>query len=99
MTSIFILYKLEYIFIYIKDSLLAQTVKSLPAKWETRVRFLGQEDRLEKEMATHSSILEWKIPRMEEPGGAIVHRVTKSRTQLRLFINIYIYKLKYIIYK
>ena len=69
---------------------MAQTVKSLPAKRETRVRFLGQEDRLEKEMATHSSILEWKTPRMEEPGGATVHSVTKSQTQLRLFINIYI---------
>ena len=43
-------------------------VKSLPAAWETRVRSLGQEDPLEKEMATHSSILGWKIPWMEEPG-------------------------------
>ena len=37
--------------------------------WETRVRFLGQEDPLEKEMATHSSILAWRIPWTEEPGG------------------------------
>ena len=36
---------------------------------ETRIRLLGQEDPLEKEMATHSSILAWKIPRAEEPGG------------------------------
>ena len=43
-------------------SLVAQMVKSLPAAWETRVRSLGQEDPLEKEMATHSSILGWKIP-------------------------------------
>ena len=43
-------------------SLVAQTVKRLPAMWETRVRFLGQEDRLEKEMAIHSSTLAWKIP-------------------------------------
>ena len=47
---------------------MAQTVKSLPAMWETRVLSLGWEDPLEKEMATHSSILAWKIPRTEEPG-------------------------------
>ena len=50
-------------------SLVVQTVKSLLAKQETWVRFLGQEDPLEKEMATHSSILAWKIPWTEEPGG------------------------------
>ena len=49
-------------------SLVAQTVKHLPAMWKTRVQSLGQEDFLEKEMATHSSILAWKIPLMEEPG-------------------------------
>ena len=43
-------------------------VKSLLAIWETRVQSLGQEDPLEKEMATHSSILAWKIPWTEEPG-------------------------------
>ena len=48
-------------------SLVAQTVKNLPAKWETRVRSLGWEDRLEKGMATHSSILAWEIPWTEEP--------------------------------
>ena len=48
---------------------MAQTVKRLPAMWETWVRFLGREDPLEKEMAIHSSILAWKIPWMEEPGG------------------------------
>ena len=47
---------------------MAQTVKHLPTMWETRVQSLGQEDLLEKEMATHSSILAWKIPWMEEPG-------------------------------
>ena len=51
-----------------KASLVAQMVKSLPAISEAWVRFLGQEDPLEKEMATHSSILVWKIPWMEEPG-------------------------------
>jgi len=42
-------------------------VKSLPAMWETQVPSLGQDDSLEKEMATHSSILAWKIPWMKEP--------------------------------
>ena len=44
-------------------------VKRLPAVQEARVRSLGSEDLLEKEMATHSSILAWKIPSTEEPGG------------------------------
>ena len=48
---------------------MAQRVKRLPAMQETRVRSLGQEDPLEKEMATHSSTLAWKIPWIEEPGG------------------------------
>ena len=47
---------------------MVQRVKRLPAMQETRVRFLGQEDPLEKEIATHSSTLAWKIPRMEKPG-------------------------------
>ena len=51
-----------------RDSLVTQMVKNLPAMQETQVRSLGQEDPLEKEMATHSSILAWKIPWMEEPG-------------------------------
>ena len=46
---------------------MAQMVKHLPAMQETRVRFLGQEDPLEKEMAIHSSTLAWKIPWTEEP--------------------------------
>ena len=44
-------------------------VKRLAARQETRVQSLGQEDPLEKEMATHSSILAWRIPGTEEPGG------------------------------
>ena len=44
-------------------------IKNLPVMWETRVWSLGQEDTLEKEMATHSSILAWKIPWTEESGG------------------------------
>ena len=48
---------------------MAQTVKRLPTMWETWVQSLGWEDLLEKEMATHSSILPWEIPWTEEPGG------------------------------
>ena len=48
---------------------MAQMVKNLPAMQETQVPSLGQEDPLEKEMATHSSILAWRIPWTEEPGG------------------------------
>ena len=48
---------------------MVQTIKNLPAMQETQVRSLGWEDPLEKEMATHSSILAWRIPRTEEPGG------------------------------
>ena len=47
---------------------MAQTVKGLPVMQETQVQSLGQEDLLEKEMATHSSILDWKIPWAEESG-------------------------------
>ena len=47
---------------------MAQKVQHLPAMWENRVRSLGWEDPLEKEMATHSSTLAWKIPWTEEPG-------------------------------
>ena len=57
-------------------------LKSPPAVQETQVRSLGQEDPLEKGMATHSSILAWRIPWTEEPGRAIVHGVAKSRTRL-----------------
>ena len=46
---------------------MAQMVKNLPAMQETRVQSLGQEDTLEKEMATHSSVLAWRIPWTEEP--------------------------------
>ena len=49
-------------------SLVAQMVKNLPAMGETSVHSLGQEDPLEKEMATYSSILTWRIPRTEKPG-------------------------------
>ena len=52
-----------------RASLLAQMVKNLPALQESQVWSLGQEDLLEKEMATHSSIIAWRIPWIEEPGG------------------------------
>ena len=48
---------------------MAQLVKNLPAMLEMLVQSLGWEDPLEKEMATHSNILVWKVPRVEEPGG------------------------------
>ena len=50
-------------------SLVAQMVKNLPAMQETLVRSVGQEDPLEKGMATHSSVLAWRTPWAEEPGG------------------------------
>ena len=48
---------------------MAQTVKNLPSMYKIQVQALGQEDSLEKGMATHSGILAWKIPWTEEPGG------------------------------
>ena len=50
-------------------SLVAQTIRNLPAVQETQVQSLGREDPLEKGMATHSSILAWRMPWAEEPGG------------------------------
>ena len=50
-------------------SFIDQLVKNLPAMWETWVRSLGREGSLEKEMATHSNVLAWRIPWTEEPGG------------------------------
>ena len=54
---------------YQSKGFLGSSNGSLPAMWETWVRSLGQEDALEKGMATHSSILAWRIPWTEEPGG------------------------------
>ena len=59
-------------------SLVAQRIKRLPAMQETQVRFLGWEDPLEKEMATHASILAWRIPWTEEPEWTTVHGIAKS---------------------
>ena len=63
-------------------SLIAQLVKNLPAVQETQVQFLGGQDPLEKEMATHSSILAWKIPWTEEPGGLQSMGVARVRHDL-----------------
>ena len=60
---------MEIYTLYGAPSLVAQTVKHLPAMQGTRVQSLGQEDPLEKEMTPHSRTLAWKIPWMEEPGG------------------------------
>ena len=54
---------------------MAQTVKNLPATKETRIQFLDREDSLEKGMATHSSVLAWKTPWTEEPGGLQSQRI------------------------
>ena len=73
-----------------RASLVAQTVKRLPAMRETRVRFLGWEDPLEKEMAIHSSTIAWKIPWTEEPGRLQSMGTRKeSGTTERLHVHIH----------
>ena len=72
MTLFMVYYIMQIVYssLYVKwGSLVAQRLKHLPAIWETWVQSLGWEDSLEKEMATHSSILAWRIPWTEEPGG------------------------------
>ena len=61
---------------------MAQMVKNLPATWETWLQSLDGEDPLEKELATHSRILDWKIPLTVELGGLQSMGVIKSQTQL-----------------
>ena len=63
-------------------SLMVQTVKNLPAMQETQVQFLGWKDSLEKEMATHASILAWEIPGTEEPGRLQSMGLQKNLTGL-----------------
>ena len=67
----------------------AQRLKCLPAMWETQVRSLGWEEPLEKETATHSSILAWRIPCTEEPGRlwSIVKVKVKSLSRVQLFVT------------
>ena len=60
-------------------------VKRLPTMREAQVQSLGREDLLEEGMATHSSILAWKIPWTEKPGSATIHGVAKSRIRLSDF--------------
>ena len=66
-------------------SLVAQLVKHLSTGWETWVQSLGREDPLEKEMATHSSTLAWKIPWVEDPCRLQVHGVAERRIGLSNF--------------
>ena len=61
---------------------MAQMVNNPPVMWETWVRFLGREDPLEEGMATHSSILAWRISMDRGAWRATVHRVAKSQTRL-----------------
>ena len=70
-----------------RASLVAQMIKSLPAMQETPVWSLGQEDPLEKEMAAHSSVLIWKIPQTEDPGG--LHPMELQRVGHNWATNIY----------
>ena len=76
---------LRICFIYIMSGLVAQMAKNLSAVWETWVRSLSWDDLPEKEQATHSSILAWRIPGMGEPGGLLSmesHRVGHDRSDL-----------------
>ena len=67
---------------------MAQTVKRLSTMWETRVRSLGWEDPLEKEMAIHSRTIAWKIPRTEEP-GRLQSMGSQSWTRLSDFTSLH----------
>ena len=80
-----------YTHICIWASLVGQMVKNLLARQETWVPSLGWEDPLEEGMATHSSILAWRIPMDRGAWWATVHRVTKSRTRLSDFAHICIF--------
>ena len=73
-------------FLYLRASLVVQMLKRLPAVWETWVQSLGWEDPL-KEMATHSSILAWRIPRTEELGGLQSTGCKESDTTERLHFH------------
>ena len=81
---------LEYVLYTNLASLMAQTVKSLPAMEETQVQSLGQEDPLEKEMATHFSILAWRIPWTKEPGGLqfMCRKESDMTEKLTLFFSL-----------
>ena len=74
-----------------RASLVAQRVKRLPAMWETWILSLGWEDPLEKEMATHSSTLAWKIPWMEKPGrySPWGHKESDTTEQLHFHFRVH----------
>ena len=74
--------------------LVAQMVKNLPAMQETRIRALGQEDPLERGMATQSSILAWRIPCTEEPGG--LQSMWSQRVRHDWVTNTFIFKIPYL---
>ena len=78
--------------------MVAQTVKRLPAMWETRVRSLGWEDPLEEEMATHSRTLAWRIPWREEPGRLQSTGLKESDTTERLHFHFHGHIFPYITY-
>jgi len=83
----FLLYQILDLCSLFWASLVAQTVKNLPALQETWVQFLGQENPLEKGMATHSSIVAWRIPWAEELKWATLHGVAKSWTLLSYYFG------------
>ena len=88
---------MKYIMKYIKcnrPSLVAQTVKRLPTMQETRVRSLGREDPLEKEMTTHSSILAWKIPWTGE--SSRLQSMGLQRVRQDWAISLHVYEIKFI---
>ena len=60
---------------------MAQTVKNLPAMQHTWVQSLGQEDALEKEVASHSCVLAWRIPWTEKPGGLTIHGSSRKEIE------------------
>ena len=77
-------------YIEVQDSLVVQTVKNPSAMQETQVQSLSWEDPLEKGMATHSSILAWRIPWTEEPGGVFSswsHKKSDTTEQLNTHTN------------
>ena len=81
-----VLFRYSAIFVFVffffklaSASMVLQTVKNRPTRWETLVRSLGQEDPMEKEMASHFSILMWRNPMDRGAWWATVHGVTKSR--------------------
>ena len=80
------IYLYTYIHIH-RASLVAQLVKNPPAMLDTWVRSLGWEDVLEKGMAIHSSILVWRIPRTEEPGGLQSMASQRVRHDIHSFLN------------